>query len=221
MKKIYLLLLVPLALLLNACSNNGVPVPTSLDGANVAAFSLKPDSLLSTQTVAEIVGVTAAQLTVRLHASGVPYAGILATYSWESGETEMVATPDGKEEIAIHYSAAIGLIEEITEQDFEVRFGSVNGLRAEAKTLAANNNVAGSTAAAELRYLNDYAKTLRYEEVRNVGKKAYWVLPAQALHVFADGVTFTVIGNSGSEEQSKEQAMALAGAILSNDGKKT
>ena len=86
----------------------------------------------------------------------------------------------------------------------------------EINRITKDETVDADIAIAEAKGLAENAKTQQFEKLENIGEAAYWETPVNALHVFANGISFTVTTNLENEKRSKEKAIALTAFVFSN-----
>lgn len=212
---LFALLLVTIA----GCSSEGeAPVPASFDGEKLLAQAEYPDRLLTKTAVAVAAGQQEEKISLRRHSSAVPAYGIIATYSWPTGNEQSIIDIKGQK-LAIpgYASVAVGLIRPADAAFFRAWHNGNAGMQAEADALARDSAITAAIGLQELRYLDGYAKSRSIAAVRNVGELAYWEMPAQALHVLADGSSFTVIASvEDNEAANRRMAIQVAAQVLSS-----
>ena len=68
----------------------------------------------------------------------------------------------------------------------------------------------------EAKYLAKNSKIQKFEKWENFGELSYWETPVNALHVFVDGISFTVTTNFPDEKLSRNKAIAFTKLIIEN-----
>jgi hypothetical protein len=208
-----------LALLLTAtgCDNDAAaPIPADFEGKKLVANYEHPDHLLTTGAIAAITGQKNEGISVRLHSTSIPASGIMATYSWPTTATETVRDIKGQQiAIPVYASLAVGMIQPEQPESFRKRHNSSTGIQLEADALATDSAITTDISLRELHALETYAKTRVMKELPQVGDIAYWEMPAQALHVLADGCSFTIVVNTEDNEAANQRiAIKTAAQIM-------
>lgn len=207
MKKLWLLLM------LGACSRPTAEVPSGFSGNDLAKKVIALHEIISLEEVARFAGVEVSKIGIHYEDYSPYPAQHSVQYHWPTGQT--VSLPGGNS-IDEYHSAGIAFVESMTAEEFRSSYGTNAGLQKRVNELGKDSSLTAEAAIAETRYLADYAKIRKLESLSAVGEIAFWETPVQALHVFADGVTFTVTINTGENEKvNRDKAIKIAGIILS------
>lgn len=210
MKALYSLLLIPL---LWACSSpsNDVEVPTDFKGENLVAIMKDPEQL-NIDKIAKIVGEEASKVRIFNENFSRNPSDRVVIFSWPNGEKRGVTTSDGRDlEIEGRSSLGVGFLSKNSAADFHRKFGNKSAVQDEINRITQDENIDADLAIFEAKNLSENAKEQKFEKV---GENAYWETPVNALHVFANGVSFTVTTNLENENDSKQKALELVNLIF-------
>ncbi len=201
-----------LLVLLCSCAKPGAELPGGFKGEDLAAKATALHEIISPEDVARLAGTDAGKIRIHYENYSPDPARHSVQYYWPTGET--LALPGGNT-IDEYHSAGIAFVESLTSNEFRRRYGSNAGLQEKVNELGKDSTLSADAVIAEAKYLAGYAKTRKLENLSGIGEIAYWETPVQALHVFADGVTFTVTINAGENEKTnRSKATELVHLIL-------
>lgn len=200
-----------------ACNNasNTATVPSDFNVAQLLDHIENLDQILTGDMVANVSQSPKDKLYINYEDySSAPAEHTLA-YSWASGKDIKVG--NGKQTIAQYYSLGIANVQAMTAAAFEQKMGTAAGLQHKVDALAKDTMLSKDVAVAEALYLKEYAAEQQITAVNGVGNKAYWEMPLQVLHVFANDVAFTITANMGEDAaQNKSAAIAIANEIFNS-----
>lgn len=204
----------------NHGSGTSAPVPPSFSGKALLVQTAALEQLLAIGTVAGFVGVPAEQLTVHIEDYEERPDRKKLAYHWPvAGDGIMFTTIDGEDvSIPRHHSVGIANIRVMDRQTFERLHTTSAGLKEAIAEIAKDESVDADIALAQTNYLASLASSMSLETLKGVGEAAVWELPTQQLHVYADGVAFTITANFGDDAKAnKRQAIAFTRLVLDGE----
>lgn len=194
------------------CTKPTAEMPSDFEGAKLAAKVTALHEILSADDVAGLSGADAGKIGIHYENFSSDPAQHSLQYHWPTGN--ILSLPGGHS-IDEYHSAGIAFVELMTADEFKQRYGTNAGLQQKVNELGKDSTLSTEVAIAEAKYLGEYAKSRELESLDGVGELAFWETPVQALHVFADGVSFTVTINVGeNEETNRGKATELVRLIL-------
>lgn len=212
-------LIYPIAFLLFIACNNthqSADVPATFETKQLTAIMQNPQSA-SKESIAKIAGTDASKIKVYSESFSADISQRTILFSWANGEKKSVKTTDGKElQLDGYSSLGLGFVTKISKADFQKKYESKTAVQDEINRITKDETVDADIAIAEAKNLAENAKTQQFEKLDNVGELSYWETPVNALHVFANGISFTVTTNLENEKRSKEKAIELTAFIFSN-----
>ncbi len=190
-----------------------VGIPSGFQAEQILDYVNQPEKILTKEMVAQVADVdTNVMIIVRDDYSRNP-AEHKFSYSWDSGKAIKVG--DGKYAIKQFYSLGIAHVQRISQKEFELQMGTAAGLQQRVNHLAKDTMYATNIAIAEAEYIKDYATIQQLTEIGNVATAAYWEMPIQVLHVYVEGVAFSVTANVGTDaDQNRKYAIAIVREIM-------
>lgn len=199
-------------LLLTACTKPGAEVPSDFKGGELAAKVTALHKIVSLEDVARLAGVDAGKIGIHYENYSPAPRQHSVQYHWPTGNT--VSLPGGHS-IDEYHSVGIAFVEAMTAGEFKSRYGTNAGLQKRVDELGKDSTLNADAITAEAKYLAGYAQSRKLESLSGVGEAAWWETPVQALHVFADGVAFTVTVNVGENENAnRTKAVEMVRIIL-------
>lgn len=186
-------------MMFSGCTKPTAEVPSDFKGENLAAKVTALHKIVSLEDVAGLAGVDAGKIGIHYEDYSPDPQQHSVQYHWPTGNT--VSLPGGHS-IDEYHSAGIAFVESMTADEFRNRYGTNAGLQKKVNDLGKDSTLSAEVAIAEAKYLGDYAKSRKLESLSGIGEIAIWETPVQALHVFADGVAFTVTINVGENEKA-------------------
>lgn len=201
-----------------SCKNNqdSIEASTDFSGENIVNIMKKPTSV-SKEKLAEIGGTSEDKIKIYNENFSPDVSKRMVLYSWPNGEIKHVKTKMGKElKIDAYNSLGIGLVKRISKVDFEKQFESPEFLQNEINRITKDETIDADIAIAEAKNLVANSKTQRFEKRVGIGELAYWETPVNALHIYTNGISFTVSTNLVNENQSKGKAEDFAKLIIEN-----
>lgn len=193
-----------------------IDVPSGFDGKRLVEMMKNPEAFPK-QEIAGIAGTETDKIKIynENFSSGISKRTVL--FSWPDGEMKTIKTMDGKElKVENHRSLGIGFVRKISKDDFLKQFESKEFIQNQINSIAENEEIPADIAIAEAINLAENAKIQKFEKLENIGETAYWESPVNALHVFANGIAFTVSTNLETEQESREKAVQLVQLIFDN-----
>lgn len=209
---------IAISVLFSACNNThqSAEAPTTFEAKQLIAMMQNPQSV-SKESIAGIVGTDADKINIYNEDFATDVSKRTILFSWQNGKKKPFKTADGKELTINEYaSMGIGLVTKISKEDFQKKFESKSSVQDEINRITSDETIDADIAIAEAKQLALNAKTQQFEKLENIGEVAYWETPVNALHVFANGISFTVTTNLENEKQSKEKAIELTAFVFSN-----
>ncbi len=210
------LLIASLVLLFVSCGKKDetVEVPAGFNSKVLVEIMKKPQSL-SKSKIAEIAGTEAAKIKIYNEWVSPEISKRTVLYSWPNGGNKTIRTRSGKElKLDAYSSLGIGFIKKISKQDFLKQFESKEFIQNEINRISKDENIEADLAIAEAKNLAENAKVQKFEKLDKVGEIAFWETPVQALHVFANGVAFTISTNMEEESASRQAALEMVKLIM-------
>lgn len=202
--------------MLGACTGPTAEVPSDFNGSEMAARAMALHKIISTEDVARLAGVDAGKIGIHYENYSPALRKHSVHYHWPTGNT--VSLPGGHT-IDEYHSLGIAFVEAMTAEEFRSRYGTNAGLQQRVDELGKDSTLNTDVVTAEAKYLADYAQNRHLKSLNGVGEAAWWETPVQALHVFADGVAFTVTVNVGENESTnRTKAVEMVRIILSQPG---
>lgn len=206
MKKLFCLIL------LTACTKPRAEVTSDFKGAELVAKVTALHTIVSVEDVARLAGVDAEKIGIHYEDYSSAPQHHSVQYHWPTGNT--VSLPGGHS-IDEYHSLGIAFVETMTADEFKSRYGTNAGLQKKVDMLGKDSTLDTDAITAEAKYLAGYAQNRKLESLSGVGEAAWWETPVQALHVFADGVAFTVTVNVGENESAnRTKAVEMVRIIL-------
>lgn len=209
---------VAFVLLLSACnqSKQSVAVPEAFEARLLTAIMKDPETV-SKETLAKIAGTDALNIKIYNENFSTDVSQRTILFSWLNGEKQIIKTASGKElSINAYNSLGLGFVQKTSKEDFRNKFESRTFVQQEINRITKDETIDADLAIAEAKYLAQNAKMQQFEKLENVGELAYWETPINALHIFANGVSFTVTTNLENEKSGKEKAIELVQFVFSN-----
>lgn len=196
--------------------NETVEIPSDFDAKILVEIMKNPENLSKDQ-LAEIIGTDAGNLKVSKEYFSPDPSKRTLLFSWPNGGQKTIKTIDHKElKMDAYSSMGIGFIQKISKENFQEKFESKTFIQNEINRISKDENIEADLAIAEAKNLAQNAKIQQFEKLENIGEIAYWETPVNALHVFANGNSFTVTTNLETEKESKEKAIQLVQLIFDN-----
>jgi len=205
-------------LLLTACNNThkSAEAPATFEAKQLIAMMQNPQSV-SKESIAGIAGTDAAKIKIYNEDFAADVSKRTILFSWANGDKKTVKTTDGKElQLDGYSSLGLGFVTKISKADFQKKYESKTAVQDEINRITKDETIDADIAIAEAKGLAENAKTQQFEKLDNVGELSYWETPVNALHVFANGICFTVTTNLENEKRSKEKTIALTAFVFSN-----
>ncbi len=203
-----------------SCAGNAnkAEVPSSFDGAALLAAAGHPDQLIAVGDIAEWAGIPAERIARHVEDYDKDPALKKMAFHWEALGTISFTTLSGEAvSVPRHHSVGLANIEAMDMETFNQRHGTSVGIKAAIDALVNDESVDADVAIAQANYLAETAKSLSLQPLEGVGDAAVWEMPTQVLHVYADGVAFTVTTNFGDDpEVNKKKAIAFAQLVFDN-----
>lgn len=188
-------------------------VPNNFDASKILAHKNEMQQILSKEKLAAIFDIPKEKIEEHIERNVNDNGQYTVLYSWPTGKTKKVA--DGKFEIEEYQSVSIGFIQKISAQDFERKLGSNDGIQEQVNQMTKQENFNKELGVFEAKYLAAYAKDREVEFLENGTAKAIWETPINALHIFANGVAFTISTNLGNDENyAKQKSIEVSNVIL-------
>ncbi len=213
MRKLWILIF------LGACTRPAAEVPSDFNGGELAARATALHKIVLPEDVALLAGVEAGKIGIHYEDYSPTPGQHSVQYHWPTGN--IVSLPGGHA-IDEYHSLGIAFVEAMTADEFRSRYGSNAGLQKRVDQLGKDSTLNADAITAEAKYLAGYAQSRKLEGLSGVGEAAWWETPVQALHVFADGVAFTVTVNVGENESAnRTKAVEMVRMILDHPGLKS
>lgn len=198
--------------ILSSCTKPAAEMPSDFKGTALAAKATALHKIISVEEVAGWAGTDTGKIGIHYENYASDPSEHSIQYHWPSGK--VVSLPGGHS-IDEYHSVGIAFLESMNMEEFKTRYGSNAGLQKKVNELGKDSTLGADVAIAEARYIGEYAKVRKLEEIPQVGELAFWEMPIQALHVYADGVTFTVTVNLG-EKENRNKAVEMVKIILNS-----
>ena len=205
-------------LLFTACNNThqSAEAPATFEAKQLIAMMQNPQSV-SKESIAGIAGTDATKIKVYNESFSADVSKRTILFSWANGDKKSIKTTDGKElQLDGYSSLGLGFVTKISKAGFQKKYESKTAVQDEINRITSDKTIDADIAIAEAKQLARNAKTQQFEKLENIGEVAYWETPVNALHVFANGISFTVTTNLENEKQSKEKAIELTAFVFSN-----
>lgn len=209
---------VALVLLLSACnqSKKSVEVPEAFEARLLTAIMKAPEAV-SKETLAKIAETDKMNIKIHNENFSADVSQRTVLFSWLNGEKRTIKTALGKElSINAYSSLGLGFVKKTSKENFRNKFESRTSVQEEINRITKDETIDADLAIAEAKYLAQNAKIQQFEKLENVGELAYWETPINALHIFANGISFTVTTNLKNEKDAKEKAIELVQYVFSN-----
>ena len=196
--------------------NETVEIPVDFDAKVLVEIMKNPENLPKDK-LAEIAGIEAGKIKISKEYFSPDPSKRTLLFSWPNGGQKTIKTMGEKElKMDAYSSIGIGLIQKISKGDFQEKFASKEFIQNEINRISKDESIETDLAIAEAKYLADNSKIQRFEKLDNVGEISFWETPVNALHVFANGISFTVTTNLETEKESKEKAIEITQLIFDN-----
>lgn len=178
---------------------------------------MKDPQSISKAALAKIAGTDATNIKIYNENFSTDVSQRTILFSWSNGKKKDIKTAEGKELSINDYSSlGLGFAQKISEEDFRKKFESKTTVQEEINRMTRDETIDADLAIVEARNLAQNAKIQQFEKLDNIGNAAYWETPVNALHVFANGISFTVTTNLENEKSGKEKAIELVQYVFSN-----
>jgi|SRR5690606_13575033 len=203
-------------LILFSCKNESksIEIPTDFSVKNLVEIMKKPTSI-SKEKLAEITGTSVDKIKIYNENFSPDFSKRMVLFSWPNGETKSVKTQSGKKlKIEAYNSIGMGLVKRISKEEFQNQFESGEFIQNEINRITKDETIQAEIAIAEAKFLAENAKIQEFEKLENIGQLAYWEKPVNALHVFAENVSFTITTNLPDEKLSKNKAIQMVELIF-------
>lgn len=201
-----------------ACSGGSdkAGVPDSFNGVTLIAAADQLEQLVAVGDVAELVGIPAERIAQHVEDYDNNAVRKKIAFHWEAPGTISFTTLTGEAvSVPKHHSVGLANVEAVDMETFNQRYGTSAGIKANIDALVDDESVDADVAIAQVTYLAGTVKGLSLEPLEGVGEGAVWEMPTQVLHVYADGVAFTVTTNFGDDPGiNKRKAIAFAQLIF-------
>lgn len=196
--------------------NQTVEIPVDFDAKVLLEIMKNPENLPKAQ-LAEIVGIEAGKIKISKEYFSPDPSKRTLLFSWPNGAQKTIKTMGGKElKMDAYSSIGIGLIQKISKEDFQKQFESKEFIQNEINRISKDETIDADLAIAEAKYLAENSKIQRFEKLDNLGEISFWETPVNALHVFTNGISFTVTTNLETEKESQEKAIEITQLIFDN-----
>lgn len=216
MKKIILTIGSIFLLISCGTQNETVEVSTNFDSKALLEIMKNPENLPKDK-LAKIAGIEVGKIKISKEYFSPDPSKRTLLFSWPNGAEKSVKTMGGKElKMDAYSSLGIGLIQKISKEDFQNQFESKEFIQNEINRISKDETIDADLAIAEAKYLTENSKIQRFEKLDNVGEISFWETPVNALHVFANGISFTVTTNLETENEIKEKAIEITQLIFDN-----
>ena len=209
-------LMVVLGIFIMSCgsgSNNVAEVPSSFNTTELYANAKQLEKLISKEDIAQITGIKIKEISAYQENFDDDAATQFLLFSWKNGES----IEAGSEKIDAKSSIGFGRLQKISAPDFAIKCQqkTLTQLKAEIEKITSNDSIGADAAIWEAKEIAKRAKAQAFEKVENVGNEAYWETPTGVLHVFVDGLTFTISANFKNDDaENKQKAIKLAQLIF-------
>ena len=201
-----------------SCKDSGdsVKIPDEFSPQTIIEIMKKPTSV-SNEKLAEIAGVESDKIRIYNENFSTDVSKRMVLFSWPNGAQKSIKTRLGKEiKMEGFHSLGLGLVKRISKNDFQNQFESKDFVRLEIDRITKDPSIEADIAISEAKYLAENAKNQKFEKWDKIDELAYWETPVNALHVFADGISFTVTTNFENDQLSQEKAIAFVKMIVEN-----
>lgn len=194
--------------------NETAEIPVDFDAKVLVEIMKNPENLPKDK-LAEIAGIEAGKIKISKEYFSPDPSKRTLLFSWPNGGQKTIKTM-GKKELKMdaYSSIGIGLIQKISKGDFQEKFASKEFIQNEINRISKDESIETDLAIAEAKFLAENSKIQRFEKLDNVGEISFWETPVNALHVFANGISFTVTTNLETEKESKEKAIEITQLIF-------
>lgn len=214
MKSIYLSGLMLFLLISCGKENEAVEVPAGFNSKVLVEIMKNPQSV-SKEEIAKIAGTEADKIKIYNEWFSPEISKRTVLYSWPNGGNKTIRTRSGKElKLDAYSSLGIGLIKRISKENFQKQFESKEFIQHEINRIANDESIDADLAIYEAKHLAENAKIQKFKKMDKVGDAAYWETPVHALHVFANGIAFTVTTNMEGESTSRQAALKMVKLIM-------
>ncbi len=219
MKKhtVFTLFLILLGLLACTKKNHQIDFSKKIDSEALLENVQNNKTVLPIELVSEIVQQSIDKITVYIENYTDNYSNHTISYHWPTTRSKSIETLDGQT-ITINSHDAIGLsfFSKTNKHDFEKKYTSKDFIQSQIDSIVSNTNIHPDIAIAEATYLSESVKERSYQLEQNDLIMAFWELPNEALHVFYDGIAFTVTTNFNDSEIAKNNAVLMAKKVLTH-----
>lgn len=178
---------------------------------------MKSPENLSLEEIAEIAGVKADAIQVSKDYGAIRPSERRLLFSWPNGSFSKITDLDGEEfEIEAYSSLGLGGVKKMSEEEFREKHESGDYNRQMIENMAEEGKVHEDIVMEEAQNLVEIEKDQQFEKIDGIGESAYWETPINALHVLADGTSFTVTTNLGEDKKSRQKAVNFLNLVLNN-----
>lgn len=207
-------LLIVLGLISCGKNDEKVEVPEGFN-AKVLLEIMKNPQALSKEEIAKIAGTESVKIKIYNESFSPEISKRNVLYSWPNGKNKIVKTQSGKElKLDAYSSVGVGFIKKISKLDFQKQYESNEFIQNEINRITNDESIDADLAIYEAKHLAETAKIQKFQKMENIGELAYWETPVNALHVFANGIAFTVTTNMEEESDSREAALKMVKLIM-------
>ena len=205
-------------LIILSCKDLGDSIQISEDFTIQTIIEImKKPTTISKEKLAEIAEADEEKIKIYNENFSPDVSKRMVLYSWPNGQKESIKTRSGKElNIEKFNSLGMGLVKRISKKDFQNQFESKDFVQSEIDRITNDPDIPTDIAISEAKYLAKNSKIQKFEKWENIGELAYWETPVNALHVFVDGISFTVTTNFPDEKLSRNKAIAFTKLIIEN-----
>jgi len=203
-------------LILFSCKNSdkSVQIPEEFSVKHIVGIMKKPTSV-SKEKLAEIAGTSADKIQIYNENFSPDISKRMILFSWPNAEQKTIKTRSGKElKVEGSNSLGMGLVKRISKDDFQNQFESKEFIQNDIERISKDETVNSDIAISEAKFLAENSKVQQFEKVENIGELAYWETPVNALHIYTNGISFTVTTNFPDEKESKSKAGEFLNLIL-------
>lgn len=205
-----------------SCKNGSAEVAVTseniqnLNTERIISVMKSPESI-PTDRLAKIAGTDAGKIEINKDYSEILPSNRSLLFSWPNGEIRKLTDVNGEAfELEAYSSLGLNGIKKMSGEEFSQRFESPDYDQKQIEKMAERSGIDEDIVLAEAQNLDEIKKTQKFEKVNGIGESAYWETPVNAMHVYADGTSFTVTTNLIDESKSKQKAVEFLNLILSN-----
>lgn len=205
-------------LLIHSCKkgNETIEIPNDFDGKVIIDIFKNPKETFLTK-VSEISGINSDKILISEEYESPNISQRSLLFSWPNGQSKSITTLDGKkEQLEAYSSLGIGFLRKISKENFSKQFESEDFIKQQIENISQSETIDSDIAILEIKNMALNAKTRKVEKLENVGELSYWEKSNHALHVFANGIAFTITTNMETEEKSKDAALEMVKMILTS-----